>query len=177
MAFILVVAILHIVNNLALPVSWGHAKSYTIWPGVQDAMVQWWYGHNAVAFFLTAGFLGMLYYYLPVRAQRPIFSYRLSILSFWGITFFYMWAGSHHLHYTALPQWVQTLGMTFSVMLLVPSWASAGNALLTLNGAWHRVRDDATFAFHDGGCGVLRPFDFRRLVPGDPAGELTVSLY
>ncbi|MBX3532682.1 MAG: cbb3-type cytochrome c oxidase subunit I, partial [Rhizobiaceae bacterium] len=147
MAFILVVAILHIVNNLALPISWGSAKSYTIWPGVQDAMVQWWYGHNAVAFFLTAGFLGMLYYYLPVRAQRPIFSYRLSILSFWGITFFYMWAGSHHLHYTALPHWVQTLGMTFSVMLLVPSWASAGNALLTLNGAWHRVRDDATLRF------------------------------
>ncbi len=147
MAFILVVAVLHIVNNLAVPVSWGHSKSYTIWPGVQDAMVQWWYGHNAVAFFLTAGFLGMLYYYLPVRAQRPIFSYRLSILSFWGITFFYMWAGSHHLHYTALPHWVQTLGMTFSVMLLVPSWASAGNALLTLNGAWHRVRDDATLRF------------------------------
>jgi len=114
---------------------------------VQDAMVQWWYGHNAVAFFLTAGFLGMLYYYLPIRAGRPIFSYRLSILSFWGITFFYMWAGSHHLHYTALPHWVQTLGMTFSVMLLVPSWASAGNALLTLNGAWHQVRDDATLRF------------------------------
>jgi cytochrome c oxidase cbb3-type subunit 1 len=147
MAFILVVAILHIINNLAVPVSLGHAKSYTIWSGVQDAMVQWWYGHNAVAFFLTAGFLGMLYYYLPIRAQRPIFSYRLSILSFWGITFFYMWAGSHHLHYTALPHWVQTLGMTFSVMLLVPSWASAGNALLTLNGAWHRVRDDATLRF------------------------------
>ncbi len=147
LAFILVVAILHIVNNIAVPVSLGHAKSYTVWPGVQDAMVQWWYGHNAVAFFLTAGFLGMLYYYLPVRAQRPIFSYRLSILSFWGITFFYMWAGSHHLHYTALPHWVQTLGMTFSVMLLVPSWASAGNALLTLNGAWHRVRDDATLRF------------------------------
>jgi cytochrome c oxidase cbb3-type subunit I len=147
MAFILVVAILHIINNLAIPVSLGHAKSYTIWSGVQDAMVQWWYGHNAVAFFLTAGFLGMLYYYLPIRAQRPIFSYRLSILSFWGITFFYMWAGSHHLHYTALPHWVQTLGMTFSVMLLVPSWASAGNALLTLNGAWHRVRDDATLRF------------------------------
>ena len=147
LAFILVVAILHIVNNVTVPVSLGHAKSYTVWPGVQDAMVQWWYGHNAVAFFLTAGFLGMLYYYLPVRAQRPIFSYRLSILSFWGITFFYMWAGSHHLHYTALPHWVQTLGMTFSVMLLVPSWASAGNALLTLNGAWHRVRDDATLRF------------------------------
>ena len=147
MAFILVVAMLHIVNNLSVPVSLGHAKSYTIWPGVQDAMVQWWYGHNAVAFFLTAGFLGMLYYYLPKRAERPIFSYRLSILSFWGITFFYMWAGSHHLHYTALPHWVQNLGMTFSVMLLVPSWASAGNALLTLNGAWHKVRDDATLRF------------------------------
>ena len=110
-------------------------------------MTQWWYGHNAVAFFLTAGFLGMMYYYLPTRAGRPIFSYRLSIISFWGITFLYMWAGSHHLHYTALPQWVQTLGMTFSVMLLVPSWASAGNALLTLNGAWHKVRDDATLRF------------------------------
>jgi len=147
MAFILVVAILHIVNNLAVPLSFAHAKSYTIWAGVQDSMVQWWYGHNAVAFFLTAGFLAMLYYYLPKRAERPIFSYRLSILSFWGITFFYMWAGSHHLHYTALPHWVQNLGMTFSVMLLVPSWASAGNALLTLNGAWHKVRDDATLRF------------------------------
>ncbi|WP_018237295.1 cytochrome-c oxidase, cbb3-type subunit I [Ensifer sp. BR816] len=147
MAFIVVVAILHIINNLTIPVSLGHAKSYTIWAGVQDSMVQWWYGHNAVAFFLTAGFLAMLYYYLPKRAERPIFSYRLSILSFWGITFFYMWAGSHHLHYTALPHWVQNLGMTFSVMLLVPSWASAGNALLTLNGAWHKVRDDATLRF------------------------------
>ncbi len=147
MAFILVVAVLHIVNNLAVPVSLGHAKSYSLFSGVQDAMTQWWYGHNAVAFFLTAGFLGMLYYYLPKRAERPIFSYRLSIISFWGITFMYMWAGSHHLHYTALPQWVQTLGMTFSVMLLVPSWASAGNALATLNGAWHKVRDDATLRF------------------------------
>jgi cytochrome c oxidase cbb3-type subunit 1 len=147
MAFILVVAVLHIVNNLAVPVSWGGAKSYSAFSGVQDAMTQWWYGHNAVAFFLTAGFLGMMYYYLPKRAGRPIFSYRMSIISFWGITFFYMWAGSHHLHYTALPHWVQTLGMTFSVMLLVPSWASAGNALLTLNGAWHKVRDDATLRF------------------------------
>ncbi|MGD9802816.1 MAG: cytochrome-c oxidase, cbb3-type subunit I [Hyphomicrobiaceae bacterium] len=147
MAFILVVAVLHIVNNLAVPVSFGHAKSYSLFSGVQDAMTQWWYGHNAVAFFLTAGFLGMMYYYLPKRAERPIFSYRLSIISFWGITFTYMWAGSHHLHYTALPHWVQTLGMTFSVVLLVPSWASAGNALATLNGAWHRVRDDATLRF------------------------------
>jgi cytochrome c oxidase cbb3-type subunit 1 len=147
MAFILVVAVLHIVNNLAVPVSFGGAKSYSLFSGVQDAMTQWWYGHNAVAFFLTAGFLGMMYYYLPKRAGRPIFSYRLSIISFWGITFMYMWAGSHHLHYTALPQWVQTLGMTFSVVLLVPSWASAGNALATLNGAWHKVRDDATLRF------------------------------
>jgi cytochrome c oxidase cbb3-type subunit 1 len=147
MAFILVVAVLHIVNNLAVPISWGSAKSYSLFSGVQDAMTQWWYGHNAVAFFLTSGFLGMMYYYLPKHAGRPIFSYRLSIISFWGITFFYMWAGSHHLHYTALPQWVQTLGMTFSAMLLVPSWASAGNALATLNGAWHKVRDDATLRF------------------------------
>ena len=147
MAFILVVAVLHIINNLALPISFAFARSYPVYSGVQDAMVQWWYGHNAVAFFLTAGFLGMMYYYLPKRAGRPIFSYRLSIISFWGITFFYMWAGSHHLHYTALPQWVQTLGMTFSIMLLIPSWASAGNALATLNGAWSKVRDDATLRF------------------------------
>lgn len=147
MAFILVVAVLHIINNLAVPVSFGGAKSYALFSGVQDAMTQWWYGHNAVAFFLTAGFLGMLYYYLPKCAGRPIYSYRMSIISFWGITFLYMWAGSHHLHYTALPQWVQTLGVTFSVMLLVPSWGSAANALLTLNGAWHKVRTDATLRF------------------------------
>ncbi len=147
LAFILVMAVLHIVNAFSLPVSWGHAKSYSAFSGVQDAMVQWWYGHNAVAFFLTSGFLGMLYYYLPKRANRPIYSYRTSILSFWGIVFFYMWVGSHHLLYTALPDWVQTLGMAFSIVLLVPSWASAGNALLTLNGAWGRVRDDATLRF------------------------------
>jgi cytochrome c oxidase cbb3-type subunit 1 len=147
MSFILVVAMLHIVNNIALPVSLTGARSFPVWSGVQDAMIQWWYGHNAVAFFLTAGFLGMLYYFLPVRSGRPIWSYRLSILSFWGIVFFYIWVGSHHLHYTALPYWVQTLGMTFSVMLLVPSWASAGNAIATLNGAWHKVRDDATLRF------------------------------
>lgn len=147
LAFILVVAVLHIVNNLALPVGGATYKSYSLFSGVQDAMTQWWYGHNAVAFFLTAGFLGMLTYYLPKRAERPIYSYRMSILGFWGITFFYMWAGSHHLHFTALPQWVQTLGMTFSVMLIVPSWIAAANALLTLNGAWHKVRDDATLRF------------------------------
>ena len=147
MAFILVVAVLHIVNNLAVPVSFASAKSYSLFSGVQDAMTQWWYGHNAVAFFMTAGFLGMLYYYLPKTAGRPIYSYRMSIVGFWGITFFYMWAGSHHLHYTALPHWVQTLGMTFSLMLLVPSWIAAANALLTLNGAWDKVRDSATLRF------------------------------
>jgi len=147
LAFILVVAMLHIVNNLAVPVSWAGVKSYSLFSGVQDAMTEWWYGHNAVAFFLTSGFLGMMYYYMPKRAGRPIYSYRMSIISFWGITFFYMWAGSHHLHYTALPQWVQSLGMTFSVMLLIPSWVSAGNALMTLNGAWHKVRDDAVLRF------------------------------
>ena len=147
MAFILVVAMLHIVNNLAVPVSFGSAKSYSAFSGVQDAMTQWWYGHNAVAFFLTAGFLGMMYYFMPKRAGRPLYSYRMSIISFWGITFLYMWAGSHHLHWTALPQWVQTLGMTFSLMLLIPSWTAAANALLTLNGAWHKVRDDATLRF------------------------------
>jgi cytochrome c oxidase cbb3-type subunit 1 len=147
LGFILVVAMLHIVNNLAVPLSFGSAKSYSLFSGVQDAMTEWWYGHNAVAFFLTSGFLGMMYYFLPMRAGRPIYSYRLSIISFWGITFFYIWVGSHHLHYTALPMWVQTLGMSFSLMLLVPSWASAANALLTLNGAWHKVRDDATLRF------------------------------
>ncbi len=147
MAFILVVAMLHIVNNLAVPVSFTGAKSHALFSGVQDALTEWWYGHNAVAFFLTSGFLGMMYYYLPVRAGRPIYSYRMSIISFWGITFMYMWVGSHHLHYTALPIWVQTLGVTFSLMLLIPSWGSAANALLTLNGAWHKVRDDATLRF------------------------------
>lgn len=147
LAFILVVAVLHTVNNLAVPVAFSMAKSYSLFSGVQDAMTQWWYGHNAVAFFLTAGFLGMLYYYLPKCANRPIYSYRMSIISFWGITFMYMWAGSHHLHYTALPHWVQTLGVTFSVMLLVPSWGSAANALLTLNGAWRKVRDDPALRF------------------------------
>ena len=131
-------------------------------------MTQWWYGHNAVAFFLTAGFLGMMYYYLPKRAGRPLFSYRLSIISFWGITFLYMWAGSHHLHYTALPQWVQTLGMTFSVMLLVPSWAVGGQraAHAERRLAQGARRRDA--ALHDGRRGVLRPHDLRGLVHGDP---------
>ena len=177
MAFILVVAMLHIVNNLALPVSLAGAKSFTIWAGVQDAMIQWWYGHNAVAFFLTAGFLGMLYYFLPVRSGRPIWSYRLSILSFWGIVFFYIWVGSHHLHYTALPYWAQTLGMTFSVMLLVPSWASAGNAIATLNGALAQGARRRDAALHVRRRGLLRPLDLRGLVPRHPPRELALALH
>ena len=178
LAFILVVAVLHIVNNLAVPVSFERRQELLrLVSGVQDAMMQWWYGHNAVAFFLTAGFLGMLYYYLPKRAQRPIYSYRLSILSFWGITFFYIWAGSHHLHYTALPHWVQTLGMTFSVMLLVPSWASAGNALMTLNGAWHKVRDDATLRFMMVAAVFYGLSTFEGSFLAIRAGQLAVALY
>ena len=147
LSFIVTVAMLHVINNLAVPVSiWG-SQSVILFPGVQGAMVQWWYGHNAVGFFLTAGFLGMMYYFVPKQAQRPVYSYKLSIIHFWSLIFLYIWAGPHHLHYTALPHWVQTLGMVFSLVLLVPSWASAGNALMTLNGAWHKVRDDATLRF------------------------------
>ena len=122
LAFIVTVAMLHIVNNLAVPISLLGSKSYVIYSGVQDAMTQWWYGHNAVGFFLTAGFLGMMYYFVPKRAERPIYSYRLSIVHFWSLIFLYIWAGPHHLHYTALPDWAQTLGMTFSIMLWMPSW-------------------------------------------------------
>ena len=139
-AFILVTAMLHIVNNLEIPVSW--FKSYSIYSGATDAMVQWWYGHNAVGFFLTAGFLAMMYYFVPKQAQRPVYSYRLSILHFWSLIFLYIWAGPHHLHYTALPDWAQTLGMVFSVMLWMPSWGGMINGLMTLNGAWDKVRTD-----------------------------------
>lgn len=147
LAFIVVIAMLHVVNNLAVPMSFAHAKSYSLFAGVQDAMIEWWYGHNAVGFLLTAGFLGMMYYFLPKAAGRPIYSYRMSIVGFWGITFLYIWAGSHHLHYTALPDWVQVLGMTMSVILLVPSWASVFNGILTLNGAWDKVRTDPAIRF------------------------------
>ncbi len=147
LAFIVVIAMLHVINNLAVPMSFAHAKSYSLFAGVQDAMIQWWYGHNAVGFLLTAGFLGMMYYFLPKAAGRPIYSYRMSIVGFWGITFFYIWAGSHHLHYTALPDWVQVLGMTMSVILLVPSWAAVFNGILTLNGAWDKVRTDPAIRF------------------------------
>lgn len=147
LAFIVVIAMLHVVNNLAVPMSFAHAKSYSLFAGVQDAMIEWWYGHNAVGFLLTAGFLGMMYYFLPKAAGRPIYSYRMSIVGFWGITFLYIWVGSHHLHYTALPDWVQVLGMTMSVILLVPSWAAVFNGILTLNGAWDKVRTDPAIRF------------------------------
>ena len=142
LAFIVTIAMLHIVNNLAMPVSLLNHKSYSAFSGVQDALVQWWYGHNAVGFFLTAGFLAMMYYFVPKRINRPIYSYRLSIVHFWALIFIYIWAGPHHLHYTALPQWTQTLGMTFSLMLWMPSWGGMINGLMTLSGAWDKLRTD-----------------------------------
>lgn len=142
LAFIITIAMLHLVNNLSMPVSLLGSKSYSAFAGVQDALVQWWYGHNAVGFFLTAGFLGMMYYFVPKQAERPVYSYRLSILHFWSLIFLYIWAGPHHLHYTALPDWAQTLGMVFSVMLWMPSWGGMINGLMTLNGAWDKIRTD-----------------------------------
>lgn len=142
LAFIVTIAVLHLGNNPALPVSFFGSKSYIAWGGVQDAMFQWWYGHNAVGFFLTAGFLAIMYYFIPKRAERPIYSYRLSIIHFWALIFLYIWAGPHHLHYTALPDWAQTLGMTFSVMLWMPSWGGMINGLMTLSGAWDKLRTD-----------------------------------
>jgi cytochrome c oxidase cbb3-type subunit I len=142
LSFIITVAMLHLVNNLAIPVSFLGSRSISYFGGVQGAMVQWWYGHNAVGFFLTAGFLGMMYYFVPKQAQRPVYSYRLSIIHFWALIFLYIWAGPHHLHYTALPDWAQTLGMVFSVMLWMPSWGGMINGLMTLNGAWDRLRTD-----------------------------------
>ena len=144
-AFIIAVALLHIVNSAALPA--GMMKSYSAYAGVQDAMVQWWYGHNAVGFFLTAGFLGMMYYYIPKQAERPVYSYRLSIVHFWALIFTYMWAGPHHLHYTALPDWAQSVGMVFSLVLLAPSWGGMINGVMTLSGAWHKLRDDPILKF------------------------------
>jgi cytochrome c oxidase cbb3-type subunit I len=144
-AFIIAVALLHIVNSAAIPVSL--TKGYSAYAGVQDAMVQWWYGHNAVGFFLTAGFLGIMYYYLPKQAERPVYSYRLSIVHFWALIFTYMWAGPHHLHYTALPDWAQSIGMIFSLVLLAPSWGGMINGIMTLSGAWHKLRDDPILKF------------------------------
>jgi cytochrome c oxidase cbb3-type subunit 1 len=142
LAFIVTIALLHIVNNLAVPVGPLNSRSYSLFGGVQDALLQWWYGHNAVGFFLTAGFLAMMYYFVPKRAERPVYSYRLSIVHFWSLIFIYIWAGPHHLHYTALPQWAQTLGMTFSIMLWMPSWGGMINGLMTLSGAWDKLRTD-----------------------------------
>ncbi|MEL6285186.1 MAG: cytochrome-c oxidase, cbb3-type subunit I [Pseudomonadota bacterium] len=142
LSFIVTIAMLHIVNNLSIPVSFTGAKSVQVFAGVQDAMTQWWYGHNAVGFFLTTGFLAIMYYFIPKRVNRPVFSYRLSIVHFWSLIFIYIWAGPHHLHYTALPQWAQTLGMTFSIMLWMPSWGGMINGVMTLSGAWDRLRTD-----------------------------------
>ena len=144
-AFIVTVAILHIVNNLEIPVSF--TKSYSLYGGATDAMVQWWYGHNAVGFFLTAGFLGMMYYFVPKQAERPIYSYRLSIVHFWALITLYIWAGPHHLHYTALPDWAQSLGMVMSLILLAPSWGGMINGMMTLSGAWHKLRSDPILRF------------------------------
>jgi cytochrome c oxidase cbb3-type subunit 1 len=142
LSFIVTIAMLHIVNNLSIPVSFFGSKSYSVFSGVQDALTQWWYGHNAVGFFLTAGFLGMMYFFIPKRANRPVYSYRLSIVHFWSLIFLYIWAGPHHLHYTALPDWAQTLGMVFSIMLWMPSWGGMINGLMTLSGAWDKLRTD-----------------------------------
>ena len=144
-SFILTVAVLHIVNSAAVPVSL--FKSYSAYAGVQDAMIQWWYGHNAVGFFLTAGFLGIMYYFLPKQAQRPVYSYRLSVVHFWALAFTYIWAGPHHLHYTALPDWTQSLGMAFSLILLAPSWGGMINGMMTLSGAWDKLRTDPILKF------------------------------
>ena len=143
--FIITVAMLHIGNNLALPVSF--MKSYSIYPGAIDAMMQWWYGHNAVGFLLTAGFLGMMYYFVPKQAERPVYSYRLSIVHFWALISIYIWAGPHHLHYTALPDWAQNVGMVMSVILFVPSWGGMINGIMTLSGAWHKLRTDPVLRF------------------------------
>ncbi|ALG67341.1 cytochrome-c oxidase, cbb3-type subunit I [Beggiatoa leptomitoformis] len=146
-SFIITVAMLHIINSAAVPVNFLGWKSYSAYAGVQDAMVQWWYGHNAVGFFLTAGFLGMMYYFVPKQAGRPVYSYRLSIVHFWALIFVYIWAGPHHLHYTALPDWTQSLGMVMSLILLAPSWGGMINGIMTLSGAWHKLRTDPILRF------------------------------
>lgn len=147
LSFILTIAMLHIVNNLTVPVSFLGTKSYSLFSGPQDALIQWWYGHNAVGFFLTAGFLGMMYYIIPKQADRPVYSYRLSIIHFWSLIFLYIWAGPHHLHYTSLPDWAQTLGMVFSIMLWMPSWGGMINGLMTLSGAWDKLRTNPGLRF------------------------------
>jgi cytochrome c oxidase cbb3-type subunit 1 len=144
-AFIITVAILHIVNSAAIPVTL--TKSYSVYAGAMDAMIQWWYGHNAVGFFLTAGFLGMMYYFVPKQAGRPVYSYRLSVVHFWALISTYIWAGPHHLHYTALPDWTQSVGMVFSLVLLAPSWGGMINGIMTMSGAWDKLRTDPILRF------------------------------
>lgn len=147
LSFIVTIAVLHIVNNISIPISLMSAKSYPVFGGVQSAMIQWWYGHNAVGFFLTAGFIGIMYYFVPKQANRPVYSYRLSIMHFWSLIFIYIWAGPHHLHYTSLPDWVQNLGMAFSIMLWMPSWGGMINGIMTLSGAWGKLREDPILRF------------------------------
>jgi cytochrome c oxidase cbb3-type subunit I len=146
-AFIIAVAVLHIINSLAMPIAMNSFQAYSVYAGTVDAMVQWWYGHNAVGFFLTAGFLGMMYYFVPKQAERPVYSYRLSIVHFWALVAVYIWAGPHHLHYTALPDWAQSLGMVMSLILLAPSWGGMINGMMTLSGAWHKLRSDPILRF------------------------------
>ena len=177
LAFILTIAVLHLGNNAAMPVSIFSPKSYIVWSGVQDAMVQWWYGHNAVGFFLTAGFLGIMYYFIPKRAERPVYSYRLSIIHFWSLIFLYIWAGPHHLHYTALPDWAQTLGMTFSIMLWMPSWGGMINGLMTLSGAWDKLRTDPVLRMMVVSRRLLRHGDLRRPADVDQGGQLALPLH
>lgn len=145
MGMMVMVTYLHVVNNLSIPVDW--FKSYSIFSGVQDAMIQWWWGHNAVGFFLTAGFLGIMYYFVPKQAQRPVYSYRLSVIHFWALMFGYVWLGAHHLQYTALPDWAGSLGATISLAMIIPSWGGALNGILTLSGAWDRLREDYILRF------------------------------
>jgi len=147
LSYIITVIVLFLGNNLSLPIWFGATKSYQVFSGVQNAMIQWWYGHNIVGFMLTAGFIGIMYYFIPKRANRPVYSYRLSILHFWSLIFLYIWAGPHHLHYTSLPSWVQTLGMTFSIMLWMPSWGGMINGIMTLSGVWYKLREDPVLCF------------------------------
>jgi cytochrome c oxidase cbb3-type subunit I len=168
---------LHMVNNLSIPVSiWG-SKSVQVFSGVQDAMVQWWYGHNAVGFFLTAGFLGMMYYFVPKQAERPVYSYKLSIVHFWALIFLYIWAGPHHLHYTALPDWASTLGMVFSIVLWMPSWGGMINGLMTLSGAWDKLRTDPVIRMMVDLDRLLRHVDLRGPDDVDPRGQLALALH
>ena len=177
MAFIITVAVLHLGNNISIPVDLRFDKSYSIFAGVQSAMVQWWYGHNAVGFFLTAGFLGMMYYFIPKRAERPVYSYRLSILHFWSLIFIYIWAGPHHLHYTALPDWAQTLGMTFSIMLWMPSWGGMINGAMTLSGAWDKLRTDPVLRFMIIALAFYGMSTFEGPPDVDKGGQFAVALH